>query len=166
MSLNNVKLPAKVIADLYTAPLVSLQKPKKTIKSIPEKIRFLGSNEKKITILVREENAVFLSDASLAFLTNILKACKLNLSDVAIINILKNEVKDYPSVKNSTGAGVLLLFGVSPVEIQLPLNFPYFQVQSYDHTTCLFVPDLKEVENDPSLKAQLWSGLQKVFQLS
>lgn len=166
MSLKNIKLPINVIANLYPASLVSLHASKKTIKSIVEKIKFLGLNEKQVTILVKEENAAFLSDSSLTFLMNILKACKLNLSDVAIVNTLQIETKDYTFILNCTNARVVLLFGVSPPEIQLPLNFPYFQVQLYDHTTYLYAPDLNKVENEPSLKGQLWSGLQEVFQLS
>ncbi len=165
MSLKNVKLPANLIASLYTAPLVCLQKKENTAPSTPDPLKFLGSNQKHITILVNESNAVFLTDTSLAFLTGILNACKLNMSDVAVINIGQSANNHYTAISSATLPGIMLLFGVSPQEIGLPLSFPHFQIQPFDNTTYVCAPHLANIRDDQSLKAKLWASLKSVFQL-
>ncbi|MCO5237030.1 MAG: hypothetical protein M9933_12245 [Chitinophagaceae bacterium] len=164
MSLKHVKLPVNVLTNLYTAPLVSFQTA--APEHDPPEMKFLGSNEQQVTILVNEKNAVFLSDTSLAFLTSILKACKLNLSDVAVVNTVQPGIPDYTAINTLTQPRVVLLFGVSPGAIKLPRDLPHFQVHRHDQITYVSAPGLDSIRNDPSLKAQLWANLRQVFQLS
>lgn len=164
MSLKNVKLPANLIASLYTAPLVCLQKQENTTPAA-DPLKFLGSNQKHITILVNESNAVFLTDISLTFLTGILNACKLNMSDVAVINICQSKNNHYTVINSATQPRIMLLFGVSPQEIGLPIYFPHFQIQPFSNTTYVCAPHLSNIRDDQSLKAKLWANLKSVFQL-
>ena len=165
MSLKNVKLPANLIASLYTAPLVCLQKEENTTPLPADPVKFLGSNQKHITILVNESNAVFLTDISLTFLTGILNACKLNMSDVAVINIYQSENNHYTAINSATLPRIMLLFGVSPQEIGLPFYFPHFQIQPFNNTTYVSAPHLSNISDDQSLKVKLWASLKSVFQL-
>lgn len=165
MSLKNVKLPANLIASLYTAPLVCLQNEESTALPTADPVKFLGSNQKHITILVNESNAVFLTDTSLAFLTDILNACRLNMSDVAIINICQSMNNHYTVINSTTRPQIMLLLGVSPQEIGLPLCFPHFQIQPFNNTTYVCAPHLGNIRDDQSLKAKLWTSLKSVFQL-
>ena len=166
MSLKNVKLPEILIADLYTAPLAGLQNAADVaFASAATGLKFLGSNQKQITILVNVSDATYLSDRSFAFLTGVLNACKLNMADVAVININQSSNNHYTELNSITRPGVELLFGVSPAEIGLPIHFPHFQVQSYNKVVYLCAPDLNSIEEDRLLKTQLWTGLKSIFQL-
>ncbi len=165
MSLKNVKLPEILIANLYTAPLVDLQNTAEASASTETGLKFLGSNQKQITILVNVNDATYLSDRSFAFLTGVLNACKLNMADVAVINIHQSENKYYLDINSMTRPKIKLLFGVSPGEIGLPIHFPHFQVQPYNNVIYLCAPDLTSVEDDKLLKAQLWTCLKSIFQL-
>jgi len=165
MSLKNVKLPEILIANLYTAPLVCLQNTAEAPTSTTTGLKFLGSNQKQITILVNVSDATYLTDKSFAFLTGVLNACKLNMADVAIINMNQSTNNHYLDLNSITRPKIKLLFGVSPQEIGLPIHFPYFQVQPYNNVVYLCAPDLNSIEEDKSLKTQLWAGLKSVFQL-
>jgi hypothetical protein len=165
MSLKNVKLPEILIANLYTAPLVDLQDTTEASASTETGLKFLGSNQKQITILVNVNDATYLSDRSFAFLTGVLNACKLNMADVAVINIHQSENRYYLDINNMTRPKIKLLFGVSPGEIGLPIHFPHFQVQPYNNVVYLCAPGLTSIEEDKLLKAQLWTCLKSIFQL-
>lgn len=165
MSLKNVKLPEILIANLYTAPLVDLQSTAEAPASTETGSKFLGSNQKQITILVNVNDATYLSDRSLAFLTGVLNACKLNMADVAVINIHQSENRYYPDINSITRPKIELLFGVSPREIGLPVHFPHFQVQPYNKVVYLCAPALTSIEEDKLFKAQLWACLKSIFQL-
>src|SRR5947209_5064906 len=95
MSLNDIQLPAALIQELYEHSLVEMQPaPAKSIRPAKQTEKawaFLGKNQKGICLLVDYANDVYLPDADLQFLTNILQACKLNLGDVAILNFHKHK---------------------------------------------------------------------------
>jgi hypothetical protein len=168
MSLQNVQLSADTIARLYTAPLVDMNAERVGSTAITEAAqdcRFLGSNKKNITILVSAGDVSFLPDHSFSFLTGILNACKLTMEDVALVNISSLEDTGYAGIYKSTKPAISLLFDVSPNDIGLPLQFPYFQVHKYNSITYLSSPSLALLENDKAAKAALWSSLKTIFQL-
>jgi len=57
----------------------------------------------------------------------------------------------------------IILFGVDPVVMGLPIHFPVFQIQSYQQVQYLHAPSLSELETDKQLKIQLWQKLKQLF---
>src|SRR5688500_220954 len=108
MSLNNLALSSQLIADLYPTSLIE-QVPSSSKK---ETLKFLGKNQKNILILVSKDNAVFLEDSELNFLTSVLTACKLSLADIAIVNLSSLERPDYLNIKKQLNSRIVLLFDV------------------------------------------------------
>jgi hypothetical protein len=125
--------------------------------------KFLGNNGKSIVVLVRHAEVPFLPDGELAFLTNILSACRLGLGDVAITNVSGMEAEGITKVMDSLGAKTVLLFGIAPLETGLPIAFPHFQAQQFNKRTYLYSPTLAEIENDKNVKAKLWASLKNLF---
>ncbi|HEY0066084.1 MAG TPA: hypothetical protein VGB46_01935, partial [Flavisolibacter sp.] len=125
--------------------------------------KFLGSNGKNIVVLVRHTEVPFLPDGELAFLTNILSACRLGLGDVAIANVSGMEAEGITQVMDSLSARNVLLFGIAPLETGLPIAFPHFQAQQFNKRTYLYSPTLAEIENDKNFKAKLWASLKNLF---
>jgi hypothetical protein len=178
MKLNTLKLPHSVISALYGKNLVTIEnddlktdvpaKKSTTIKydapSVNEpQIEFLGENKKNILILVNYENIRYLPDEELAFLTNMLTACKLNIADVAIINLNKIADPSYKELFGKLGGNIILLFGADPSLLNLPMSFPLFQVQPFNNYTFLFTPSLSDISNDKILKSKLWVCLRRIF---
>ena len=105
----DTQLPEFVLAGLYKDALVitapstppsaklvvkgnEINSPEKpNVAQMPAEIRkwWSGSNNRQIAILVDDKSNVFIGEKELEFLTNILKACKLSLQDVALISYAK-----------------------------------------------------------------------------
>ncbi|MBX3257954.1 MAG: hypothetical protein KF862_27735 [Chitinophagaceae bacterium] len=163
MSLQNIKLPFTVLAGLYTAPLIQLKE--QAGNDTTSSVKFLGSNQKQITILVNTADAPFLPDKSFNFLTGILSACRLTVADVAILNLSQLPGRQYQQIQQITTPAVMLLLGLEPSDIHLPFQFPHFQVQQYANVTYLAAPALELIEEDKAIKAKLWGSLKSLFQL-
>ena len=187
MNSENNLLPPFVIASLYKDDLVlvdakeSRKRPtttetKKTATIAPaaeevlpiKPIGFLGDNQKKITILLKDSSAVHVADESLQFLTAILAACKLNMGDVAIVNTA-NQAVNYAQIKIELQPTTLLLFDINAASIALPFEVPQYQVQQYDNCTLLFSAPLQAmlVKTDVAKleKGKLWNALKKTFNI-
>lgn len=161
MSLNNISLPARMIAELYPFSLVE----KVTPADIPAAIEFVGKNKKNILVLVCKVNIAFIEDNELNFLSSILAACKLSLDDVAIVNLNSLNFNCYRTIINQFKSNTVLMFDVASEAIDLPFNFPYFQLQQFDQCTYLCAPGLTTIATDKTLKTQLWVCLKNLFRV-
>ena len=167
MSLKQIILSPETLAQLYTSPVIDMLPAEKTTpaKEQANTIKYLGSNKKNTTILVKAADAPFLNDQSFNFLAGILNACKLNMADVALINLLSANNTGYTVINSITNPEKTILFDVSAQDISLPMQFPHFQVQRFNNVMYLSAPSLSVIEADKAIKAQLWSSLKQLFQL-
>jgi hypothetical protein len=184
MNDEKILLPDFLIAELYKDALVDLgvfslhndstrekENQLKMESSLPDagKIRFLGENRKKLTIIATDVDAIFLKEDDLAFLINILKACHLTLADIAIINMATHDLH-YDQIKQQLDPLNILLFDVEPSSIRLPFLVPVFQLQKFDNRTIMVAPPLTAL-NKPNaegklLKTKLWLSLKQMFNIS
>ncbi|MCW3088340.1 MAG: hypothetical protein JWQ78_1726 [Sediminibacterium sp.] len=169
MNPHNIQLPDFLIADLYRHSIVMVEEGPAVEKTTPkagkpvtERQWYLGSNLQKITLIVNEKDAVYLQDAALQFLSNILGACKLNLGDVAIVNH-HNDPHSYAYIKEKLSPRCVLLFGVTAKQVQLPFTVPHYQVQQHDNCHFLLAPPLENILDSKLEKSKLWLCLQKMF---
>jgi hypothetical protein len=140
--------------------------PKPVKQEEPVAYKTLGNNKQQISVVVNCPNDVYVPEADLAFLTKMLGACKLNMADVAIVNYANAPIA-IDKLKTQLQPKYLLLFGVEPGDIQLPISFPPFKEQPYAGTTYLFTPALSqlnlETEDAKLLKRKLWDCLKRLF---
>lgn len=180
---NKIVLPDFLIADLYKSCLVhsdsfaneknSLAEEKKTAEAQPvisaDKLKYLGENLKNIVIIVNQPNSIHVNKSELTFLTNILKACQLNINDIAIINVAEQKVI-FTEVKEQLSAMQIILFDVEPSFIRLPFTIPPFQVQSFADAAIMLAPSLSALNKPDSdgrlLKTKLWNSLKQIFKIS
>jgi hypothetical protein len=176
MELNNFQLNASLISQMYQDKLIDFGpglpgSDAINMASIPvtqtadraESPGFLGDNAKRILILVSYPNSTYLPDEQLDFLTNILGACKLSLGDVAILNYHSATARSYKAIQSRFSSKVILLFGLSPEDLDLPVHFPEFQVQPHQGCTYLYGPPLEALGSDKVLKSKLWVALRRIF---
>jgi len=175
MSLQHMILPLPLIAELYKKISLiadsSSQKKKEEIapSDLVEPLKFLGNNLRKIVIIVRHPEDVFLPEKHLEFLTKILSSCNLNIGDVAIVNDGIKAV-DITVVKQQLHPNHILLFGIEPTSLRLPFNFTPFKLQLYAESVYLSVPSLNILNTDSEegklLKTKLWVCLKTMFEMS
>jgi hypothetical protein len=193
MSFNNIKLPDIVIAGLYRQSLIQYDGPVRTpatpvlaepepkpavVESQPALVetklkapspagyKTLGNNKRHIAIIVDCPQDVFVPEADLQFLTKMLSACKLNMADVAIVNHATAPIA-IELLKQQLQPEHVLLFGVEPGAVELPISFPAFKEQAYAGSIYLFTPSLGQLnlENDEAKqqKRKLWDCLKRMF---
>ena len=165
MDLDNIQLTPFLLQELYKTSMIEYPK----TFTIAEKIQHapvwnvLGNNLKGVIIMVYGENSLHLPDEQLNFLMGILAACKLSMEDVAIINLATNKPVTYKALELDLKAEKIILFGVSPAQITLPLEFPHYQIQRYNNQTYLVSAALNIVQADKAEKTKLWNCLKQIF---
>ena len=164
MSLDNIQLPAIVLQDLFTNALVDLKQEntQPTLVSAGN-LSFLGENKKKVSIIVDHTEVLYLPDDELNFLLGILSACKLSMADVALLNCSKNPSITYKNISEQLSAEKIILFGLEPSRLELPLQFPHYQIQNYDDHVYLSSPTLKILADNKEEKIKLWGCLKQIF---
>jgi len=164
MSLDNIQLPAFLIQELYKNSLVEFESPEPVQKiEVKSSINILGNNRSKVIIVVENNEAAFLPDNQLNFLLGILSACKLTMEDVAIINIYINKAITYKAITLELKAEKIILFGVTPAQLHLPVEFPSYQIQQYNNQTYVTAAMLADIESDKTEKTKLWNCLKQIF---
>jgi len=165
MSLDNIRLQPFVIQQLFKTDLVELKATKPAVAQKTNSISMLGENRKHIVIVVESPDNVYLPENELNFLIGILSACQLNMEDAGIINIDRNKGLAYQLFGSEIPAKKVLLFGTTPGYLQLPLSFPFYQLQSYNGVTYLCAPALTSLMQDKAEKTKLWNSLKQLFNL-
>jgi hypothetical protein len=190
MSLNDIELSRSLIEELYkdallispaaaassAPPPALLASPASSQPAVPSTAtaasapayKFLGNNQKKITILVDSPETAFLPDDQLGFLVKMLEACKMNMGDVAIVNRASSGA-DMTELKRQLAPAYLLLLGPGPENIRLPIHFPLFKIQAFDQCSFLWTPPLAQFlqpgEEGKLLKTKLWVCLKQLFEV-
>ena len=165
--LNNIEMSPQLVVQLYKNSFIetSEEHGKFHTKSNSEdvKLKFLGNNDKNILLIVNYRDAVHLPDDQLDFLINMLSACKLGITDVSIVNMNNNPELNYKNAIDFFNSRIIILFGVEPSDLSLPVSFPHFQVQQFSGRTYLFTPPLQEINHDNVIKSKVWVCLRRVF---
>ncbi|MBS1932535.1 MAG: hypothetical protein JST96_00950, partial [Bacteroidetes bacterium] len=128
MSINKIELPGFIISDLFKNTLIAETEITKHAATENMSYKSLGSNNKKITVIVNEPGVAFLQEPHLNFISKILEACKMNIADVAIVNHNTKPII-IGELKKQLSPSFIILFGIIPTEIKLPINFPQFKPQ-------------------------------------
>ncbi len=163
MNFDSLKLPPLLIRDLYKDCLIDIEGQGFQSKKTQISDFALGKNLKHILIVINDSQTDMISEEELDFLTGVLKACKLSIQDVAVVNLTKLTDTKYLTLLEKFNPANVLLFGVTPQEIDLPVNFPAFKILNYRDIQFLYSPSLSVLKDDKLQKGKLWVCLQQLF---
>ncbi|MET0466876.1 MAG: hypothetical protein ABW007_27190 [Chitinophagaceae bacterium] len=181
--MNDIDLPASIIASLYPSSLISSPteqgegtavNAKESTPVQAEQVpageaappfawKFLGNNKRAVLVVVNNPGILHLPDEDLNFLTTMLTACKLSLGDIILINYNNYLEKGGPAAVKYFKSREVLLFGIEPADFGLPVSFPEYQVQGLANVQYLYSPPLAAIANDKAAKGKLWTSLKKIF---
>jgi len=133
--------------DLYILPDSKVSETTKPDPELPK------SDSAKVLIILDNKNSISRSKEEGSFLSQVLDAVGLHISDVDFIPIDGYENSDTP-------AKTQLFFGVND-SIKNGLN-PY-DLSSEEGKIQLWADSLDQIQNDRTKKEMLWKGLQKIF---
>ena len=166
MSLENIQVPPIVLQSLFNNSLVDLNTEQPLTESASStELSYLGENKKKVVLISKASDAIYLPDHLLNFLIGILGACKLTMADIALINLTNNPGLHYSGIASTIKAEKIILFGVEPGEIELPLKFPHYQIQHYNDQIYLSAETLEKISENKEEKVKLWNSLKQVFNI-
>jgi len=151
-------LAPEAISILFGSSLYQIEE--KTTKPLS----VLHNTTIKLIVITSVNTANEANASQLALLNSILLACKINSQEVKLIHF-NRENTNYKELSSTFNPSFVLLFGISPSEIGLPLMFPHFQLQNFDKTTYISSPALEKIENDKPQKINLWNALKQAFSL-
>lgn len=162
MSLRKPDLNPWVLARLYPDPLFE---PPKAPEAKPSAgIPFLGNNRQHVLILVNHEPEPYLSDELLEFLIQVLGACQLSMSDVALVNLRHADGLSYLNLQHQFQPLKLLAFGTSLEDGPFPKP-GWNEVQFADQCSWLHSASLMELKSNQSVKITFWKALKSLFNL-
>lgn len=162
MSLKGIPLDPFILAQIHVHPLIPETGTEGSGETTP--VRFLGENGKNILVLVRDETAAFLAEDSFGFLASVLSACKLSVADIALVNLYHYPDASFAGLVTQFNARTGILFGTLP--LRGSLSERDYGIREVEGVRILSADGLELIRSDKSLKARLWSSLQKLFNLS
>lgn len=168
MSIDDIQLPAFLHKALFKNKLVRPQAKALDTTSLQEKlsIDFLGGNSKNIAFVVNNSDSKYVNDEQLKFVSGLAKACNISLDDIAIVNIAQQKSISYVQLAEQLSCRKIFSFGVTPSDLKLPFNIPFFQLQVFQEIDYIFCPSLDKLQEDQLAKKQLWASLQKTFKIN
>jgi DNA polymerase III psi subunit len=96
-------------------------------------------------------------------LNAIISACKLDPTQLLICTDQEQLHSSFLAMVEAQQATKVILFGLDPAQIGLPIHFPLFQIQSFQGVQYLHAPTLDALEIDKQMKMQLWQKLKQIF---
>lgn len=141
-----------------------------TISNINElgQIKYLGEHLKQVTIIVKDELAVYLNENDLTLLSSILSACKLTLADIALINVAQQKLSLH-EILNILPSKLVMIFDVNSTTLKIKLPTTLYKSIQLGDTYLLFSNSLSLMQGgDQSAKLEkgkLWAILKSLFQL-
>ncbi|MHB1920810.1 MAG: hypothetical protein ACYCOO_01110 [Chitinophagaceae bacterium] len=162
MSLKHLVLDPFLLAKIYTQPLIS-EPSDYPVPSPPLLIRYLGENQKKILIFFQNEWSDPPEATSFQLLTKILQACKLRITDIALVNCSQIPGKPYRDISPQFHPKFVLLFGVSPLQLGIEQSFSNYLPQRLEGANFLVADELALLHTQTDLKKQLWTALKTFF---
>lgn len=120
---------------------------------------YLGENNKYFLILIDDKAHKELNAPHLELLLKIMLAKKLELRDLAILNLNNYPNVSFTDLKEFFGCNRLALFGISPLQISLP-SLTANQSEKHDGVSILATYSLEEMINDETKKKQFWNVMK------
>lgn len=154
---NQNALPAQPLTQTPAAIADSVQAEGR----IPEPVSFeyQGENNKYFLILIDDKIHTRMNPVHLEMLLKVMGAKKLELRDLAILNVNRYPGLKFNALKNFFSCNRLVMFGVSPELISMPparLN----KLESAGSVKVLITYSLEEMRNDADKKREFWNVMK------
>lgn len=165
MGFETIQLTGQQLEELYSSHLVisgSTDIAKSERKSKPANAGITGKNKKLFVWVVNEPEYPFLSDADFQFLSDVITACKMNMDDIALVNIAQNGM-GFNEVIDRFQPKYLIISFLDQNWITLQAeDYTLLQQQDYQ----LYVTESPGiVRNDKVRKSKLWLALKQMLGL-
>lgn len=141
---------------------VDIQSTEQALKTIH--YNYLGENNKYILILIDQplKNEI-IAAKDLLLLEKTLAALKLELRDVAIVNLQQCEELHFKSLKDFFSCNKVLGFGIELAKISIEKEVAINTVFRIEDCPFLLASSLEELSNNQAQKVIWWSAMKSIF---
>jgi hypothetical protein len=146
--------------------ITSQQEAMRSSEQAPTNVHYnyLGENNKYILILIDQPlKSEIISAKDLLLLEKTLAALKLELRDVAIVNLQQCEALHFKSLKEFFSCNKVLGFGVELAKIGIEKEVPINTVFRIEDCPFLLASSLEELSNNQAQKVIWWSAMKSIF---
>ena len=125
---------------------------------------YLGENNKYILILIDQPlKSEIISAKDLLLLEKTLAALKLELRDVAIVNLQQCEELHFKSLKEFFSCNKVIGFGIELAKIGIEKEVPINTVFRIEECPFLLASSLEELSSNQAQKEIWWSAMKSIF---
>ena len=125
---------------------------------------YLGENNKYILILIDQPlKSEIISAKDLLLLEKTLAALKLELRDVAIVNLQQCEELHFKSLKEFFSCNKVIGFGIELAKIGIEKEVPINTVFRIEDCPFLLASSLEELSSNQAQKVIWWSAMKSIF---
>jgi hypothetical protein len=125
---------------------------------------YLGENNKYILILIDQPlESEIIASKDLLLLEKTLAALKLELRDVAIVNLQQCEELHFKSLKEFFSCNKVLGFGIELAKIGIEKEVAINTVFRIEDCPFLLASSLEELSNNQAQKVIWWSAMKSIF---
>ena len=163
MSLENIQLTDEQLAEFYSSHLVitgASGNAKDEIKVKQPLAGITGKNNKNFAWIVNETAYPFLSDADFQFLSEVITACKMNMDDIALVNLAKSNM-NFTELKETLQPKLLIISTLA----QNWLQANSYSLQQQEGYQFYITEELSVLRNDKVKKSKLWLALKQMLAL-
>ena len=138
-----------------------VEQPAEKVEQPPETLVFdyLGENNKYFLLLVNQPGRAILNAKDLESLISILHAKKMEVRDVAILNLAKYPGVSFHLLKSYFVNTRLVLFGIDPQSLQLPA-IESNKITVHEGVKVLCTYSFHEMSENPSTKRVFWNEMK------
>ena len=160
--IENVILP-KTEAKNYEDQIIDLPTVQESdLKTKPKlDFKYLGKNERKILILVNDNENEVSTEQGRELLRKLVNAIELTAKDFALVNYANYSTATYADFNEFFACKLVLAFGVNPLKLQLAEQSLH-QLSQVGETKFIFTTNLHDLDTDQTSKKVLWASLQKI----
>ncbi|MCB2410576.1 hypothetical protein [Hymenobacter lucidus] len=123
----------------------------------------LGSNANGLVILVRMDPVRFQRLPRNVFLNNLLKAIRLVMEDVVLINVESHLPVELKTIRQQLAAKQIIGFGKNLLDVAIRTTQLYEPVLLAGDAGYLPAAEIELIEEDNSRKKLLWQAMQRMF---
>lgn len=120
---------------------------------------YMGENNKSVLVIVNDPESEFLNQTDLIFLLKILSAKKLELNDIAIMNLAKHTNYEFENLKNFFACNRILTYGIHPNILGMQ-GLTSNALQEFNGVKFLGTWSLRQMVNDDNKKRTYWNVLK------
>jgi len=160
---------ASIIANEPTLAKQEIASEQVVIRSTEQALKtvnydYLGENNKYILILIDHPlKSEIISAKDLLLLEKTLAALKLELRDVAIVNLQQCEELHFKSLKEFFSCNKVIGFGIELAKIGIEKEVPINTVFRIEECPFLLASSLEELSTNQAQKVIWWSAMKSIF---